>query len=59
MLILCVIQVFQRRQSGAVDFDREWIDYQNGFGDLSKNFWLGSTVRAVIYHLSYLFCLRV
>lgn len=33
--------VFQRKQSHSIDFNRNWTDYKNGFGNLSENFWLG------------------
>ncbi|RUS72712.1 hypothetical protein EGW08_019523 [Elysia chlorotica] len=34
--------VFQRRDSGTLDFDRPWSEYRNGFGDLNSEFWLGN-----------------
>ncbi|XP_049305764.1 ficolin-1-like [Bactrocera dorsalis] len=33
--------VIQRRVSDAVDFDRDWLDYKNGFGVLDENYWIG------------------
>ena len=33
--------VIQRRMSNTVDFNRNWNNYTQGFGDLESNFWLG------------------
>ncbi|XP_062873477.1 tenascin isoform X2 [Trichomycterus rosablanca] len=35
--------VFVRRQSGKVDFFRNWRNYTAGFGDMNDEFWLGLT----------------
>ncbi|XP_071836575.1 uncharacterized protein [Apostichopus japonicus] len=34
--------VIQRRDSGAVNFNRSWSHYKDGFGFLSTEFWLGN-----------------
>ncbi|CAB1449298.1 unnamed protein product [Pleuronectes platessa] len=33
--------VIQHRIDGSVDFDQTWEKYEEGFGDLEKDFWLG------------------
>ena len=33
--------VFQRRKEGSVDFYRGWTDYENGFGNLRDDYWMG------------------
>ncbi|XP_061475527.1 tenascin-X isoform X14 [Rhineura floridana] len=34
--------VFQRRMNGETDFWRDWQDYATGFGNLTREFWLGN-----------------
>ncbi|VDI29388.1 Hypothetical predicted protein [Mytilus galloprovincialis] len=41
--------VFQRRINGIVDFYRKWSDYEDGFGNLESEFWLGNKF---LHHLT-------
>ncbi|CAC5397317.1 Fibrinogen-like protein A,Ryncolin-4,Angiopoietin-related protein 7,Ficolin-3,Ficolin-1-B,Techylectin-5A,Ficolin-2,Ryncolin-1,Tenascin-R,Fibrinogen-like protein 1,Angiopoietin-1,Tenascin-X,Fibrinogen C domain-containing protein 1-A,Tenascin-N,Ryncolin-3,Tenascin,Fibroleukin,Fibrinogen C domain-containing protein 1,Ryncolin-2,Techylectin-5B,Angiopoietin-related protein 2,Angiopoietin-2,Microfibril-associated glycoprotein 4,Ficolin-1-A,Ficolin-1,Fibrinogen C domain-containing protein 1-B,Angiopoietin-4 [Myti len=36
------LKVFQRRLNGETDFYRGWETYENGFGNLEAEFWLGN-----------------
>ena len=33
--------MFQRRVDGSTDFYRTWDEYRDGFGNASKEYWLG------------------
>ncbi|PIK40270.1 putative fibrinogen-like protein A-like [Apostichopus japonicus] len=38
----CVLTVIQRREGGFVNFNRSWSQYEDGFGFLSSEFWIGN-----------------
>ena len=40
--------IIQKRLDGSVDFERDWIDYKNGFGHLETEYWLGRCTLNVI-----------
>lgn len=47
-------QVFLRRQSGKLDFFRNWKNYTSGFGDMNDEFWLGNVHRSRVLILWFI-----
>ena len=41
ILLLVIGRTIQRRISDSVNFDRDWDDYVNGFGEEDGNYWMG------------------
>ena len=47
--IICPWQVFQRRVDNTVGFNLDWKSYKEGFGDPSRNFWLGGSTQLTLH----------
>ena len=46
--------MIQKRFDGSIDFDRNWADYKNGFGDVCGEYWLGNDViHQLTSHFNY------
>lgn len=41
-----------RRQSGKVEFFRNWKNYTAGFGDLNDEFWLGMFISVQTWQIA-------
>jgi len=51
-IVALTVQVFQRRVDDETNFYRVWSNYENGFGDLDTNFWLGTSLICFIHFLT-------
>lgn len=42
--------IIQRRGANAENFNRSWVEYKNGFGDLNGDFWYGNDLLHRLTH---------
>lgn len=42
--------MLMRRTNGQESFQRGWMEYSNGFGSLTGDFWLGNTILSALTH---------
>ena len=50
MIMIIIIQVIQRRTDGSENFDKTFLEYENGFGNFTNEFWLGNVPIVELVH---------